>query len=209
MTEHQFPVRVRNNILPLSVADNLPEAFQEWYFTENVYDHEESIAQCGLCDQEELRYHFKIRNEYTKHELWVGSKCILKFEVSVFDENKKLGCAEAKKKLDKLTQQMQHESCIRALEKLANDEQNEILFNALNFYMKNKYLTPKYAFVVFWRLKENSIDYHPSFFRINLQKEKYKDDLKNMLSQRVRIFWNALTPSQRQLAMRLGHKSPT
>jgi hypothetical protein len=208
MTEQHYPFRVRNNILPLSVSDNLPEAFQEWFFTEEVYDHGEAIANCGLCDQEELRYHFKIRNEYTDKELWVGSKCILNFGVPVFQGDIRLETADAKRKLEKLTRRMQYESCISALEGLTSNEHNEILSNALAFYKKNKYLTPKFAFVVFWRLKENHIDYHPSFFRINLQKDKYKNDLRDMQNQRVHVFWKALTPAQRRLAVRLGHTMP-
>ena len=58
-----YPQRVADNILPISIATHLPEAFTEWYFTEEVYDHERSAAVCQLCDQEQLRYHFRIRNE--------------------------------------------------------------------------------------------------------------------------------------------------
>jgi hypothetical protein len=72
-----YPQRVRDNILPLSVGSSLPEAFEEWSFTENTIDHEEPIETCELCDQEELRYHFEIKNTLTKNILWVGS-CLKK-----------------------------------------------------------------------------------------------------------------------------------
>ncbi len=35
-----YPQRVADNILPLSLAGILPDAFTEWYFTENIEDHE-------------------------------------------------------------------------------------------------------------------------------------------------------------------------
>jgi hypothetical protein len=101
-----YPQRVRENILPLSVAETLPEAFEEWSFADETIDHEEPVETCQLCNQEELRYHFKIRNALTAHTLWVGSKCILKFGVSVFEGGRRLTEDQAKKKLDRLVDQM-------------------------------------------------------------------------------------------------------
>ncbi len=153
-----YPQRVADNILPLSISNTLPEAFKEWYFTENVEDHEDANQDCGLCNHEELRYLFEIKNQQTQHTLWVGSSCILKFQLRVFD--------------------------------------------------KNKYLTPKFAFVVFWRLTSNRIDHTPSFFKVNLRKNKYKKDLASMETSRVHMIWPALTSSQRQLAIEYGHTEP-
>src|ERR1700727_2585947 len=159
-----YALRVRESILPLSVADTLPKAFEEWHFTGSTTDHEEPCETCQLCEQEGLRYHFEIRNVYTQHVLQVGSHCILQFNLAVFEDGRRLSSAEAKKKLDKLTQQMRLDSCIRALERLAQAEKSDILVNALAYYRKNKKLTPKQAFVVFWRLRKHRIDHSPSFF---------------------------------------------
>ncbi|MBU6424990.1 MAG: hypothetical protein KGQ69_01510 [Rhodospirillales bacterium] len=194
--------------MPLSVADTLPEAFKEWSFTEEIVDHEEAIETCYLCGQENIRYHFKIKNQYTNHKLWVGSHCILRFDVAVFDDGQQLSVEDAKKKLDKLTEKMQLDSCIRALQRLAKAEDNVILTSALEYYQKNKKLTPKFAFVVFWRLSENGVAHNPSFFKINLRKKKYRKDLAEMPASRVRYFWSALTTSQRQIALDLGHSPP-
>lgn len=161
---HNYPQRVRDNTLPLSVGATLPEAFEEWSFTERTIDHEQPIENCQLCEHEELRYHFEIKNALTNKVLWVGSQCILKLNLSVFEQGRRLSADDAKKKLDRLMQQMRLQSCINALEKLAEAEGNDILSNALAFYKKNKYLTPKFAFVVLWRLQSNKIDHSPSFF---------------------------------------------
>ena len=160
-----YPQRVRRNILPLSVAESLPEAFEEWTFTDEIKDHEEPIETCQLCEQEQLRYHFKIRNALTTKVLWVGSQCILRFGLSVFEDGLRLSDKQAKKKLERLTQQMRLESCIKALERLSEAEENDILDSALEYYDENKYLTPKQAFVVLWRLRENNIDHSPSFLK--------------------------------------------
>ena len=203
-----YPQRVRDNILPLSVGRTLPEAFEEWSFTERTVDHEQPTETCELCDQEELRYHFEIQNALTHKCLWVGSQCILKFNLSVFEEGRKLSAADSKKKLDRLMQQMRLESCIKSLQKLANSENNAILENALAYYQKNKYLTPKYAFVVLWRLQAQRIDHSPSFFKINLKKEKFKNDLRSMQPSHVHVIWPALSSTQRNMALVMGHAAP-
>ncbi len=203
-----YTQRVADNILPLSVAGTLPEAFQEWFFTENIQDHLQPTEDCELCDHEELRYHFEIKNRNTAEKLWVGSSCILKFKVQVFENGQLLDSAGSKKKLADLTRKMQLDSCIEALRGLAAKENNEILRKALIYYQKNKYLTPKFAFVVLWRLKANKIDHCPSFFKINLRKDVYKNDLEQMPTSRVHMIWSALSSSQREMAIKYGHKPP-
>ncbi len=205
---HAYTQRVRDNILPNSIGSSLPEAFEEWSFTERTHDHEQPIETCQLCEQEALRYHFEIRNALTNKTLWVGSQCILKFGLSVFESGHRLSENDAKKKLERLMRQMQLESCIHALEKLAFAEKNEILANALKYYKRNKYLSPNYAFVVLWRLQKNNIDHSPSFFKINLKRDQYQRDLQKMRLSQVHAIWPALSSSQREMAIRLGHRSP-
>lgn len=203
-----YSQRVRDSILPLSVEDTLPKAFEEWYFTGSTEDHEEPCETCELCGQDGLRYHFEICNRFTGRALQVGSHCILQFDVAVYDGGRRLTAKEAKKQLDKLTQQMRLNSCIKALEALARAEHSNILDNALAYYRKNKKLTPKQAFVVFWRLRRNRIDHSPSFFNITIRKKQHANDLQEMASNKVHFFWRALTSAQRKQAVRLGHKPP-
>ncbi len=203
-----YPQRVADNILPLSISGELSEAFKEWSFTEITEDHEDIIENCKLCNQEQLRYHFEIKNKYTHKTLMVGSSCILKFNVAVYEKNILLNEKDSKKKLDQFLKKMRLESCIKALEKLAIRKNNKILKSALIYYSKNKYLTPKFAFVVFWRLQKNNIDYSPSFFKISLKKNQFKEDLEEMKTSRVHYFWKALSSSQKKLAIEYGHIEP-
>lgn len=199
---------VSENILPLSISNTLPDAFQEWYFNENTIDYEEPIEKCNLCDHEEVRYHFEIENKHNHNTLLVGSQCILRFKLKVYDDGKLLDENGSKRKLNKLIEQMRIKACIKSLEKVAEKEQSDILNNALEYYKKNKCLTPKFAFVVFWRLNANKIDFQDSFFKITLSNQKLKEDLRNMEHNRVLLIWKALSSLQRKIAENMGHKKP-
>ena len=87
---------------------------------------------------------------------------------------------------------------MRALESLADAEDNDILKNALLYFRRNEKLSPRYAFVVFWRLQENRIDHDPSFFRASLQRHKHQADLREMPTDRMHMFSKALTSAQRK-----------
>lgn len=114
MAMNDYPKRVWDNIIPLSVGDTLPKAFEEWSFTEVIRDHEHPTETCELCDQESLRYQFEIRNALTASILWVGSQCILRFGVSVFEAGQRLSASDTKKKLERLTEKMRGESGVLA-----------------------------------------------------------------------------------------------
>jgi len=203
-----YSVRVRNNILPLSVGSTLPDAFEEWSFTELTEDHETPKEVCQLCDKEGLRYYFQVANVLTGEKLWVGSHCILQFGLSVFEDGRRLSPKEAKKKLDRLTSQMHLESTIRSLEKLAAKENDLRLSGALSYLRFNKKLTPKYAAMVLWRLKERGIDHCPSFFNVSLRRSDHKEALRAMKPRMLAYLWPALTASQRKVAQSLGRVPP-
>lgn len=201
--------RVAENILPLSAAGTLSDAFKEWHFSGETVDHEMPNETCQLCDKEGLRYHFEIRNDHTGHRLDVGSECILKFQVAVFEQGLELSPEEARKALTGRMRQMRLESCLRALERLAAAEANDILANALTYYRLHNALTPKFANVVFWRLQANKIDHDPSFFKVRLDRENFVADLRDMKLRNVQRIWKALTSAQRKKAEELGHKPPS
>ena len=203
-----FPHRVAENILPRSKAQNLPAAFREWHFTGYTCDHGEAEEICQMCEKEQLRYHFEIKNRLTDHALMVGSTCILRFDVPVFDGDRELTKKEATKHLNDHMRRMRFESCMRALEALAKAEGNPILPNALRWFRQHGSLTPNFAFVVFWRLQQNKIDHDPTFFTVSLRRHQHQDDLRRMPSDRVHRFWKALTPSQRRMDIEFGHAEP-
>jgi hypothetical protein len=205
--EH-YTQRVRANILPKSISQSLPLAFQEWHWTGNTEDHERPTETCELCEQESLRYHFEIRNDQTAETLRVGSQCILRFDVGVFDAGRRLSPKDAKAKLSETVRKMQHESCVRALREVLAREPNDILRSALARYEANLALSPKQINVVFWRLGVNNVEFNPSFFKVDLSKDRLKEDLKAMSGFKLARIWTAMTSAQRKAAERRGVAPP-
>ncbi|MGF6494203.1 hypothetical protein ABIE56_002394 [Luteibacter sp. 621] len=203
-----YPARVRANILPRSNAQTLPEAFAEWAWTGGTEDHGSASETCELCEQESLRYHFEIHNDHTFATLRVGSTCILRWQMGVQVNGKRLSQAAAKTAINDALKRMQRAACIRALEAVLAAEPNEILQSALVAYRDGKALTPKQINVVFWRLDTAGIEYNPSFFKVDLRKERRWDDLRAMRPFQRDNVWKAMTSAQRASAMRRGISGP-
>jgi hypothetical protein len=200
--------RVCETIIPLSVSDDCKKALKEWYFTENTIDHLESTEECELCGQDGLRYHFEICNSNNKNKLEVGSQCILQFDISVYSDGSLLDKGEAKKKLSEHMRRMRYDSCIRALKNLKDQENWSSVKNILERYESNGVLTPKEAFLIFWRLKQNKIDHDPSFFKVSLRKHKHQRDLKEMQTERVHFFGLPYRQANEKKPRHLGMRRP-
>jgi hypothetical protein len=201
--------RVEANILPLSELQTLPEAFEEWSFTGEVVDHEDTDHECELCDNQGLRYHFMIGNSETGAGLWIGSSCILRFDIAVYgDDGARLSPQAAERKLTRLIAEMRHAACLKSLAALAAHEGNDILKGALAYLERNGHLTPKQAWVVLSNLKQRGIAHSPEFFKIKLRTDRCRRDLRDMEPGRVHTLWPALSASQRKTAIAMGHTAP-
>lgn len=203
-----FSERVAANILPLSQSQTLNVAFKEWAVTDGMIDHEQAIEICELCNQEDLRYQYEIANRITRRTLWVGSSCILKFDVAVLEKGVLLSGKDRERKLNRLLTETRRRTCIASLERLAEAEKDERLIAALAYYRKHEHLTPKFAAMVLWRLSVAKIEHSPTFFKVCLRRDQHKRDLQSMRLQQVHTLWPALTSAQRQTAIALGHRPP-
>lgn len=192
----------------MSTCDHQHEDFSQWYVTENVIDHLTCTAECELCGKTYIRYHFEVQKIQSNQTKWVGSSCILKYGIVVYDgEGKVLDSIGAGKKLNDLQEKCRFESCIKSLEALAEAEDNNYLSLALEYFKKNKYLSPKLAAIVAWRMKENEIDYSPSFFRVSFKRHQYQMDFSRMPTWKAHTIWDMLSPSQRKYAQQF-HQPP-
>ena len=79
--------RSAHNILPLSRnKTDLKSALREWVYNGEMYDLEEPVEECELCNHPDIRYQFKIVNTHNANEMLVGSECINRFEITATDE---------------------------------------------------------------------------------------------------------------------------
>lgn len=56
--------------------------FRQWTHTGQFRDYGKPSAVCELCGNPGLRYHFLVANRHTGEAIWVGSQCVLNFDLS-------------------------------------------------------------------------------------------------------------------------------
>jgi len=197
------------NLLPRSAAKTLHEAIPEWDFLNRVQDYGDLRVTCELCEQEDLRWHYEISNHLTHYILQIGSRCIIRFNVAIFDENgRRVDRMDAEKQLAKARDKYIGDSCIKALTVLVAVRRAEVFRHALEYYMEHNALTPKFAYIALSTLRDHRIPHRPDYFKITLRKLRRKDDLAAMDSAHVHVIWPALSRLQRDLAIEYGHTAP-
>ena len=137
--------------------------------------------------------------------LWIGSRCILVWDLSFRDSHQ--ADPESKEKTD--DQKDAPRIVCEGTQTACRLGGNEILKNAFGLLRKETESdSQNNTFVVLWRLDEHKIDHSPSFFKVCLKRDTHKRDLKGMQTARVLNAMAALSSSQRKLAQRLGHSPP-
>lgn len=194
----------KKNILPRSVEQtDFKEALKEWSFTGNIIDHEEPIEICELCEKDDLRYEFEISNALG-NTLWVGSKCIDKFDITVIDE---FGDEVTGNKNTYLLKQAKKQHVKNVFENLRESRPGGKLqgFNKIELdkYCIDKYfledkLDPKMLNYLFIRLDEESISYDKKFFSISLRSDENKEKLLALIPTQFERIKKALTVQQRK-----------
>ena len=65
-----------------NTSDDERVFFSQWTHTGKFRDHGKPVAVCDLCGNTGLRYHFLVANRQTGEAIWVGSQCVLNFDLS-------------------------------------------------------------------------------------------------------------------------------
>lgn len=172
------------NLLVLSEEkENFTKAIAEWFYTGEIIDYHLPTEMCELCEKDELRYHFEIRNKIDNY-LLVGSKCIEKFDITVTDgdgneirENKNI--------------YLQKQARIRHIElaldflyksnpagKIKGRSKKELDYYCVSTFDWNAKLDPKMLNYMFLRFDEEGIRYDKRFFAISI---KSNDDKAKLL----------------------------
>ena len=192
------------NLLPLSEEnEDFKIALKEWFFTGEIIDHEATIEICALCEKDKLRYHFEIKNKL-ENSLWVGSKCIEKFDITIYDESGNEVIKNKNQYLKNQARKKHIKSVFENLEKTepkskTNNRNNKELdiYCITNFNLNNK-LDPKMLNYLFKRLDEEKIFYEKKFFAISLKNKENKSKLLKLSKTQFERIKIALSFAQRK-----------
>ncbi len=178
---------------------DLPKAILEWDFTGQVKDYGRPYMKCEICGHDGLRYHFEIRNVKTKARMSVGSSCIARFDITIYDkdgqaipQNKKQKFL--KEKIDALAK----EQILEALRQLWQAEplrQSLIESCAANF-KKHHRLSPKEIVFLFEAMQANQIDFNPRSFKVALSSFENRLEYTSLPAAKQRVVEQAMTQAE-------------
>ncbi len=192
----------KENLLSLSQEQtNFQVALKEWKHSGVVIDHAYAIESCQLCQHPNLRYHFEIINRVTSASLQVGSSCIEKFNITVYDKegNELQGEARSKQLKDEISakQQAMMLEPLRELWQKNEDVREEIEWYVSEFKHRGGF-SPGNLLFLFKQMNENAVDYLPHIYKVVLRSNKGKNDLFLMSETDRDLVWASLSTSQKQ-----------
>lgn len=177
-------------------------ATKEWEFTGLVIDHLSSDNLCQLCEGENLRYHYEIINNKSKKTLNVGSSCIKKFDITVYDENsEEIYGKERDTYLKKLITKLQKKKCIEVLRSLwenANQEERENIEYYGNRYKTNGKLSPDSLIQIFNIAEKYQINIKYGMFKVSLRSKYHMSSLLHEGDKNKEKILQCLTAQQRK-----------
>ena len=167
--------KAQKNLLLKSIekSDHLLAA-EEWEFTGNVIDHEVTDRTCELCEGENLRYHFEIKNKDNNNELMVGSTCITKFDITIWDDqgNEILGSSKKNTFLNKEIQKKKREFVLNALRGIWRKSKGGVRYEVESLgkiYKEGKALSPDHAIRLIKILQRNDVLIPSSSVKVGLR----------------------------------------
>jgi hypothetical protein len=178
----------KQSILPLSANKNdFSSALREWRYTNEMMESETSDECCQLCQHPHIRYQFLIINSLTHAHLWVGSECIKKFQISARIDGQDFTSEQTKKMIDsdrrKLIQNSAKKRVINALIELSVKDESiaEQLENLISYYDEKRCaFTPHQLSLLVWKLNANKVNHNPADFKMIINRNREKQQLKAM-----------------------------
>jgi len=206
--------RVKKNIVPVSQENiSVRKALDEWFYTGHINDVRKPIEICELCDHPNIRYQFEIKNRYNGNTLFIGSECILKFDISVIDEDgNELSNDQAQKKLSKdrrkVIEKSKLHSVINSLLILAkrNDFFKENMDSFIEYYKERGAFTPKQLITLINGIDRYNIKVNKNHFKMIIRRTREKEQLINMKKNEIKKILPCLSPYQEKFYLRESKK---
>ena len=165
----------------------------EWYFNEIVIDNNDEVEideerpSCELCEHEDLRWQFIIKNKLNENTLKVGSTCIKQFDIVLIDKTGYSRTGEERdKKIDKTIRDKINDALfnnvLEALRKLwrKDKENREIIERAAKQWKEKNAFSPKMLFFLLCRFENNKIDFSKLSLKLNVRSDINKNQIEEM-----------------------------
>jgi len=191
------------NLLELSEEkENFTKATKEWFYTGEIFDYHIPTEMCELCEKEELRYHFEIRNRLDNF-LLVGSKCIEKFDITVSDnegneirENKNI-YLQKQARIRHVEQALNFLNKSNPIGIIKGISKRELDHYCVSTFSWDEKLDPKMLNYMFLRFDEEDIRYDKRFFAISIRSNESKIKLLKLERVQYARIKGALSTAQR------------
>lgn len=176
-------------------------AIKEWTFSGEVIEYDEAVYICDLCNNNNLIRHFKIYNEIG-NEMLVGSECIKKFEIPVFNEYSEKIENDVVNYLNKYSQRIHILKILDELISKNNTDKIQEYYKikldefCLIEYNKNNKLTARIVNYLFKRFEEENLIYKPKNFKININSKKNKLNFLSLSNVQFNRIKNVLSKTQ-------------
>ena len=186
-------------------------ALREWRYDGDCQDYEEMIETCQMCEHPDLRYHFKIENDLTGFDLWVGSECITRFDIAAVDQHGDVVQGEAAARIvaadrARLQEAARRKRLLATLRELwmVDAAYRETIQEMAGYVETRGAFTPKQMSLLAWRLKANKVKHAPRDFTVIMRRDREKDQVRQMDDWRFGQLAPYLSASQlvRSLDMR-------
>ena len=204
MKDSKWRNKAQENLLLKSIekSDHL-RAAKEWEFTGKVIDHEVTDRTCELCEGDNLRYHFEIKNKGNKNELMVGSTCITKFDITVWDDqgNEVFGRRKKTTFLNKEIEKKKRELVLNALRGIWRKSKGSVrdeVESLGKIYKEGKALSPIHAIRLIKILQRYDAQIPSSSIKVGLRDHFAIYQALNLVEEDQLLLLSFLTSPQKK-----------
>lgn len=197
-----YSQRFLQKILEISLEKHQVDlALREWRFSGSFRDYGAPTAACDLCGSTGLRYHFRIANQFTGETCWVGSQCILNFDLAENPVGPKVHTTRSKKQ--QLRDQIREAHITRLLapiqqlyEQVGKSDQRRVHW-AVGRFQRRGAFSPKDLAWLFQAMQFIEIPYSPQDFPLTLRTRQDRLEYARLTVTGRSLIDAALDPEQR------------
>lgn len=194
--------RARKNLLEMSVEeDDFQKARKEWLYV-GLEDNENCDAKCELCDHEQIRYEYIIKNKLNNNTIIVGSDCIGKFTNDFKDFYDTNGKLVNKKRLKDDQKNYFKKILYESLDFSLSKKPNKFFQSITDSHIKKDgKLTPdqlKYLPKLFSSLDEKGKEAFENVIKVRLSTYEHQDQLKNLTPAEFKFVAQFMSNAQKK-----------